>query len=472
MKKNDETIITIQDLSVNGEGIGRTGEGTVLFVKDTVPGDVVRVRVMKMKKTYGYARMMELITPSADRVEPMCPIAGPCGGCQLQAMSYGRQLRFKEEKVKNNLERIGGFEELPMEPILGMDQPYRYRNKAQYPVGRNKDGKLIAGFFAGRTHSIIENRDCLLGSAENQMILDCILAHMERCGIEPYDEQSHTGLVRHILIRTGYFTGEILVCMILNGSRIPQEEALSDALFAIPGMHSFSINENKRRTNVILGDKERIVRGPGYITDRIGNLTFRISAKSFFQVNPQQTERMYGLALEYAGLTGQEVVWDLYCGAGTISLFLAQKAKHVYGVEIVPEAIEDAKENARINGIDNVTFFTGKAEEIVPEFYRDSHIADHPGQNCEFAKITSADRNRPDVIVVDPPRKGLDASLIDVMAAVSPKRIVYVSCDSATLARDLRLLCDRGYRVERVRPVDNFCQTVHVETVVLMTRNT
>ena len=471
MKKNDETIITIQDLSVNGEGIGRTGEGTVLFVKDTVPGDVVRVRVMKMKKTYGYARMMELITPSADRVEPMCPIAGPCGGCQLQAMSYGRQLRFKEEKVKNNLERIGGFEELPMEPILGMDQPYRYRNKAQYPVGRNKDGKLIAGFFAGRTHSIIENRDCLLGSAENQMILDCILAHMERCGIEPYDEQSHTGLVRHILIRTGYFTGEILVCMILNGSRIPQEEALSDALFAIPGMHSFSINENKRRTNVILGDKERIVRGPGYITDRIGNLTFRISAKSFFQVNPQQTERMYGLALEYAGLTGQEVVWDLYCGAGTISLFLAQKAKHVYGVEIVPEAIEDAKENARINEIGNVTFFTGKAEEIVPEFYRDSHIADHPGQNCEFAKITSADRNRPDVIVVDPPRKGLDASLIDVMAAASPKRIVYVSCDSATLARDLRLLCDRGYRVERVRPVDNFCQTVHVETVCLLTHS-
>ena len=492
MKKNEEAIIRIQDLSVNGEGIGRTDEGTVLFVKDTVPGDLAKVRITKVKKTYGYARLMELFEASSDRVKPPCPVAGPCGGCQLQAMSYPRQLAFKTEKVRNNLQRIGGFTvdgpdtrmlaaiqsekssvsqnegsepAIHMEPIIGMEEPYHYRNKAQYPVGRDKNGRLIAGFYAGRTHSIIEAPDCMLGAESDREILKRVLSHMEKNGIDPYDERTHSGLVRHILIRTGRFTGEILVCIVLNGSGIPKESELADALFSLPGMTSLSVNENRGRTNVILGERERIIRGSGFITDQIGNLRFRISAKSFFQVNPIQTGRMYALAMEYAGLTGKETVWDLYCGAGTISLFLAQKAGHVYGVEVIPEAVRDARENAAQNGIRNVTFFTGKAEEIVPEFYRRGSAGRE-----EDASLDAESMVRPDVIVVDPPRKGLDASLIDVMAEAAPDRIVYVSCDSATLARDLRRLSDRGYRVERVRPVDNFCQTVHVETVVLLSR--
>lgn len=454
LKKNDEIEVTIEDIGTSGEGIGRA-DGAVLFVRDAVPGDHILAGITKVKKTYAYARLIRIITPSPDRVDPRCDYAGPCGGCQLQTLSYEKQLEYKIRKVKDVLERIGGFSQIPMEPIIGSEEPYHYRNKAQFPIGTSKDGRIITGFYAGRSHRIIENRDCALGAPVNRQILDVVIAHMERNGIPAYDEASGKGLVRHVLIRKGFATGQILVCLILNGKTVPHEEQLADDLFAIPGMHSFSVNVNTEQTNVILGDEVRLIRGEAFITEKLQNITYRISPKSFFQVNTKQTEKLYATALEYAGLTGDETVWDLYCGAGTISLFLARQAKHVYGVEIVPEAIEDAKENAKLNGIENVTFYTGKAEEIVPAFY-------------EAQKESDEQAVHPDVIVVDPPRKGCDASLLQTMLEMAPDRIVYVSCDPATLARDLRILSDGGYQVQRVRPVDQFSQTVHVETVVLL----
>ena len=454
LKKNDEIEVTIEDIGTSGEGIGRA-DGAVLFVRDAVPGDHILAGITKVKKTYAYARLIRIITPSPDRVDPRCDYAGPCGGCQLQTLSYEKQLEYKIRKVKDVLERIGGFSQILMEPIIGSEEPYHYRNKAQFPIGTSKDGRIITGFYAGRSHRIIENRDCALGAPVNRQILDVVIAHMERNGIPAYDEASGKGLVRHVLIRKGFATGQILVCLILNGKTVPHEEQLADDLFAIPGMHSFSVNVNTEQTNVILGDEVRLIRGEAFITEKLQNITYRISPKSFFQVNTKQTEKLYATALEYAGLTGDETVWDLYCGAGTISLFLARQAKHVYGVEIVPEAIEDAKENAKLNGIENVTFYTGKAEEIVPAFY-------------EAQKESDEQAVHPDVIVVDPPRKGCDASLLQTMLEMAPDRIVYVSCDPATLARDLRILSDGGYQVQRVRPVDQFSQTVHVETVVLL----
>ena len=454
LKKNDEIEVTIEDIGTSGEGIGRA-DGAVLFVRDAVPGDHILAGITKVKKTYAYARLIRIITPSPDRVDPRCDYAGPCGGCQLQTLSYEKQLEYKIRKVKDVLERIGGFSQIPMEPIIGSEEPYHYRNKAQFPIGTSKDGRIITGFYAGRSHRIIENRDCALGAPVNRQILDVVIAHMERNGIPAYDEASGKGLVRHVLIRKGFATGQILVCLILNGKTVPHEEQLADDLFAIPGMHSFSVNVNTEQTNVILGDEVRLIRGEAFITEKLQNITYRISPKSFFQVNTKQTEKLYATALEYAGLTGDETVWDLYCGAGTISLFLARQAKHVYGVEIVPEAIEDAKENAKLNGIENVTFYTGKAEEIVPAFY-------------EAQKESDEQAVHPDVIVVDPPRKGCDASILQTMLEMAPDRIVYVSCDPATLARDLRILSDGGYQVQRVRPVDQFSQTVHVETVVLL----
>ncbi|MBQ7447178.1 MAG: 23S rRNA (uracil(1939)-C(5))-methyltransferase RlmD [Eubacterium sp.] len=454
LKKNDEIEVTIEDIGTSGEGIGRA-DGAVLFVRDAVPGDHILAGITKVKKTYAYARLIRIITPSPDRVDPRCDYAGPCGGCQLQTLSYEKQLEYKIRKVKDVLERIGGFSQIPMEPIIGSEEPYHYRNKAQFPIGTSKDGRIITGFYAGRSHRIIENRDCALGAPVNRQILDVVIAHMERNGIPAYDEASGKGLVRHVLIRKGFATGQILVCLILNGKTVPHEEQLADDLFAIPGMHSFSVNVNTEQTNVILGDEVRLIRGEAFITEKLQNITYRISPKSFFQVNTKQTEKLYATALEYAGLTGDETVWDLYCGAGTISLFLARQAKHVYGVEIVPEAIEDAKENAKLNGIENVTFYTGKAEEIVPAFY-------------EAQKESDEQAVHPNVIVVDPPRKGCDASILQTMLEMAPDRIVYVSCDPATLARDLRILSDGGYQVQRVRPVDQFSQTVHVETVVLL----
>jgi 23S rRNA (uracil1939-C5)-methyltransferase len=449
-KKNDRIEVVIEDMSETGEGIGKT-DGFTWFIKDTVIGDKVQAKVMKTKKSYGFAKLEQITEPSVNRVAPKCPVAGPCGGCQLQAMDYEEQLRYKERKIYNNITRIGGFSEVPMLPIMGMDEPWRYRNKAQFPWGLDKDGNIIVGFYAGRTHTIIGCEDCLLGAEENREVLRRIKAHMERYHLMPYDEATHKGLIRHTLIRKGFRTGEFMVCQVINGKSLPHSEELVNSLLEIPGMTSISFNINKDRTNVILGDRVENLYGPGYITDSIGDVKYRISPLSFYQVNPVQTEKLYGAALEYAGLTGGETVWDLYCGIGTISLFLAQKAKKVYGVEIVPQAIEDARENARLNGLNNVEFFVGKAEEVLPEQYEKNHV---------YA----------DVIVVDPPRKGCDEACLNTIVKMAPKRVVYVSCDSATLARDMKFLAERGYKVEKVRGCDMFPQGLHVETVCLLER--
>ena len=464
MQKNETAIVTIEDIGVNGEGIGRV-DGYTLFIKDAVIGDVAEVKVTKAKKNYGYARLMRVITPSKDRVEPVCPHARRCGGCQIQEMSYERQLAFKQAKVKGNLERIGGFSpevtEKTMDPIVGMDEPFYYRNKAQFPFGTDKAGNPVTGFYAGRTHDIIENTDCALGISVNKEILELTLEFMKRYKIASYNETTGEGLIRHALIRHGFKTGEIMVCYVINGKKIPHAEVLVEKLSAIKGMTSITISPNRNRTNVIMGETYETLWGQGYITDYIGDVRYQISPLSFYQVNPAQTEKLYGLALEYAQLSGHETVWDLYCGIGTISLFLAQQAREVQGVEIVPQAIEDARRNAEINGIENARFYVGKAEEVLLKYY-ENYAKEHPGEHAHA-----------DVIVVDPPRKGCEESLLRTMVEMEPERIVYVSCDSATLARDLKFLCgEGGYRLEKWRAVDQFPMTVHVETVVLLSRKT
>ena len=330
-----------------------------------------------------------------------------------------------------------------------MEEPYRYRNKAQFPVGTDREGNIITGFYAGRTHQIIPHMDCAIGRAENKEILNIIISFMKEFGLSPYDETSHKGLVRHILIRTGYRSGEIMVCLVINGNGVPHGDILAERLAEIPGMTSVTYSVNREKTNVIMGREAGLLWGQAYITDYIGDIKYQISPLSFYQVNPVQTERLYETALEYAGLHGDETVWDLYCGIGTISLFLAQKAKHVYGVEIVPQAIEDAKKNAQINGIENARFYVGKAEDVLPEKYENDGI-------------------QADIIVVDPPRKGCEESVLHTMVKMQPERIVYVSCDSATLARDVKYLRGSGYEVKRVKAVDMFPHTGHVETVVML----
>ena len=464
MQKNELVKVKIEDIGVGGEGIGKV-DGYTLFIKDAIIGDVVEAKVMKAKKNYGYARLMNVLTPSKDRVEEVvCPMARKCGGCQIQEMKYPAQLAFKESKVRGNLERIG---EVPgelldqiMHPVVGMDeegmQPFRYRNKAQFPIGTDKDGRVTAGFYAGRTHSIIGNTDCVLGVEVNEEILNCILDFMEEFEIPAYDEVKHKGLVRHVLLRYGFKTDEIMVCLVINGKTIPHCHDLVGRLRQIPGMTSITLSSNTAKTNVIMGDTIRLLWGQEFITDYIGEIKYQISPLSFYQVNPVQTEKLYGLALDYAGLTGNETVWDLYCGIGTISLFLAKKAKQVYGVEIVPQAIDDARNNAKINDITNAEFYVGKAEEVLPEYYK------------EYEKTHNGETAHADVIVVDPPRKGCEESLLQTIVDMQPEKVVYVSCDSATLARDVKFLRAKGYELKDVTPVDQFPHTVHVETVVLL----
>jgi 23S rRNA (uracil1939-C5)-methyltransferase len=472
-KKNDIVTVSIEDIGNDGEGIGKT-EGYTLFVKDAVLGDTVEARITKCKKNYGYARVEKVITPSPFRVEPKCTLHRRCGGCQIQAMDYAKQLSFKQNKVRNHLVRIGGFDEklvdTVMEPIVGMDRPWHYRNKAQFPVGYDKEGNLVTGFYAGRTHDIIANTDCALGVEENKAILETVLEYMRENQVTAYREAEGKGLVRHILIRTGFHSGQIMVCLVINGKKLPREDKLVEKLLGIAfpeedgrekQIASISVSVNTENTNVIMGKEIRVLWGKERIQDQLGEIQFSISPLSFYQVNPLQTEKLYGLAVEYAGLTGKETVWDLYCGIGTISLFMAQKAKQVYGVEIIPQAIEDARENARCNGITNAEFYVGKAEEVLPEFYEKASVKQD---------FSDTDKLHPDVIVVDPPRKGCDERCLETLLAMHPERIVYVSCDSATLARDLKILCEGGYELKKVRPVDQFGQTVHVETVVLLSK--
>lgn len=461
--KDDVVRITIGDIGTDGEGIGKI-DGYTLFVKDAVIGDVADVKIIKAKKNYGYARLMNIVEASPDRVKPACLVARQCGGCQIQQMSYSAQLDFKRRLVENNLRRIGGFEigeaGICVAPVIGMDEPYHYRNKAQYPVGMDKDGRVITGFYAGRTHHIIDNVSCMIGAPENAAVLETIKAYITENNVSVYDEASGKGAVRHILIRKGFHTGEIMVCVVANADKLPHEDKLVQMLTELKldtwnnnadipcRISSIILNANEENTNVILGSSCRTLWGKDYIEDSISGVRFQISPLSFYQVNPVQTEKLYAKAVECAGLTGSENVWDMYCGIGTISLIMAGKAKHVTGVEIVPQAIDNAKNNALLNGIDNAEFHVGKAEEVAPQL--------------------AAAGNIPDVIVVDPPRKGCDEALLDTIIKMSPQRVVYVSCDSATLARDLRFLCDNGYGIDAVQPYDQFCHSVHVETVCLL----
>lgn len=388
IKKNDEFILEIEDMGVNGEGIGHV-DGLALFVKDALIGDTVRVKVMKMQKNYGFARLLEVIAPSADRITPLCPVARSCGGCQIQEMNYPAQLKFKAKKVKGNLERIGKLdfnaENAPeFYDCIGMDVPWNYRNKAQFPIGRNKEGKIIAGFYAGRTHSIIECEDCAIGIKENKDILHMVIAHMEKWKIEPYREEDHKGLVRHVLIRKGFTTGEIMVCLILNGKKFPGLSELVDNLKKIDGMTSISINVNTEHTNRILGNEVLPVYQEVYITDYIGDVKFRISPLSFYQVNPVQTEVLYGKAMEFAAMTGKERVIDAYCGTGTIGIIASRNARDVIGVELNRDAIRDARMNARENKIRNVRFV--------------------PGDAGWFMEGMAAEGEKVDVVLMDPPR--------------------------------------------------------------------
>lgn len=482
--KNEEYIADIVGLGHDGEGVGRVN-GFTLFIQGALPGEKVRAKVLKVKKQYGYAKLLEIIEASPDRIDAPCPIYKQCGGCQLQHLSYDAQLRWKRQLVVDNLERIGKLrvggakaengvaemeamadagvgagsggtmaEGIVVHPTLGMSDPWRYRNKAQVPIGlaAGEEGGLISGFYAQGSHRIIDMEACLIQHENNDVVVAAVKRIAGELGIRPYNEETGKGLLRHVIARYGFNTGEIMVVLVTNGRDIPRRDELVGLIReAIPDVRSICQNVNRHQTNVIFGDETRVLWGSEVIYDTIGDIRFAISARSFYQVNPVQTEVLYRKALDYAGLSGEETVIDAYCGIGTISLFLAQKAREVYGVEIVPEAIEDAKRNALVNDIRNVRFEVGGAEVVIPEWKRQG--------------IT------PDVIVVDPPRKGCDAALLETILAMRPERVVYVSCNPSTLARDLRVLEDGGYRTVEVQPVDMFPHTVHVESVALLVRD-
>lgn len=522
LRKNDIIDISITDMGVNGEGIGRY-KGFAFFVKNALPGDTARAVVTKINKGYGFAKALEILSPSPDRVEPPCPLAGKCGGCQIMGLSYKKQLEIKESKVWNDLSRIGkeDLSSVIREPVCGMEMeeaagaassagrkpevltgetagadvcagsqppasakagkgasqaaqpgsafvPLRYRNKVQLPVGLSKDGRPITGFYAGRTHFIIEASGCPAAFEGADLLTGLIRNFIEENHISVYDEKTGRGLVRHILLREGHNTGQIMVCLVINGKSLNEpsseeknrkkaekENKKTDLEGAFvktlkgSGLNvaSVSLNINTKKTNVILGEETILLYGKNYIEEKISDLTFRISPLSFFQVNTVQAEKLYAQALKYAALTGEETVWDLYCGTGTISLFLAKKARKVYGAEIVPEAVEDARKNAEINGISNAEFLCGKAEEIFPEAVKKG--------------------GRADAVVLDPPRKGCEKALLEAVLAARPSRIVYISCGSATLARDIGILSE-AYELKRIRCFDMFPHTVHMETAALL----
>lgn len=467
-QKNEEVTVDIIGLTHDGEGVGRA-DGFTLFIQGALPGERVRAKVMKVKKQYGYARLEEMLDASPARVEPLCAIHKECGGCQLQHFDYPAQLEWKRQHVVDNLVRIGKLKVagegtrldgeaasasagITVHPTIGMDEPWRYRNKAAVPVGASStDGGLLAGFYARGSHRIIDMDDCLIQHEQNDEVIRVVKRIGRELGVTPYDEETGRGVLRHVMARTGVVTGEIMVVLITNSKKLPQADQWVERIRQeLPGVKSIVQNVNAKNTNVIFGDETRVLWGSDVIYDDLDGIRFAISARSFYQVNPTQTVELYRKAVEYAGLTGSETVIDAYCGIGTISLFLARQAGRVYGVEIVPEAIEDAARNAELNGIANASFEAGPAEVVIPRWREEGITAD--------------------VIVVDPPRKGCDPALLETILAMQPERVVYVSCNPSTLARDLRVLEDGGYRTVEVTPVDMFPHTVHVECCVLLTK--
>lgn len=449
VNKNEQLEVKIEDVTHDGAGVAKV-DGYPLFIPNALPGETVRVRVVKTLKKYGFAKLLDIIEKSPDRVEAPCAVYPACGGCQIQHISYSAQLAQKQKTVRNVIDRIAKLPDVPVHPVKGMDDPWRYRNKSQIPFD-TEDGKVVAGFYKSKTHQIVDTDVCLIQTTEADDVMAMLKRKLQQLGIETYDEKTHTGMLRHVVVRKARQTGQVMVVLVTRHKKFPQKEAVVKAIcMELPNVTSIMQNVNTKDTNVIMGDETICLYGESVIIDKIGDTAFEISARSFYQVNPVQTEVLYSQALEYAGLTGSETVIDAYCGIGTISLFLAKQAKEVYGVEIVPQAIEDAKRNAELNGIDNAHFEAGAAEEVIPKWYKEG--------------------KRFDVLMVDPPRKGCDEKLLETIIAYKPKKVVYVSCNPGTLARDLRILEDGGYRTKEVQPVDMFPHSGHVECVVLMSR--
>lgn len=448
IKKGQSIEIDIEGMAHEGQGIGRI-DGMAVFVEGALKGERVRARIDKTARNYAIAHLEKIQVPSQERITPACPHAERCGGCSLQHLSYKGQLEFKTQKVKDSLERIGRIKTI-VHDTIGMPDPWRYRNKAQYPVGEER-GQAVLGFYEKRTHSIVPSNSCMIQHGINDDVAATVKEWANRCRVPVYNEEKHTGLLRHVVTKVGMKTGEVMVILVVNGDEIPNKKELIELLQKnIKGFKSLILNKNDRRTNVILGSRNTLLFGSPYIYDYIGEIKFSLSPLSFFQVNPVQVEILYEKALEYAGLTGDETVIDTYCGIGTITLFLARRARKVYGIEIVDAAVKDARHNAEINGISNVEFIEGAAEEVMPELVRKGA--------------------RADVIVMDPPRRGCDEKLLKAAVDMAPRNMVYVSCNPATLARDLRFLEDRGYQTKEVQPVDMFPHTHHVECVTLMSR--
>lgn len=452
VEKNKEYILDIVGIGYEGEGIAKI-EGFPIFIEGAIIGEKVKVLIVQAKKSYAYGKLLEVIEASEDRVEPPCKYFKRCGGCTIQHMNYKKQLEFKHERVKDCVSKLGGLSKDLVKFPIGMDVPYRYRNKVQLPVGL-VDGKLSIGFYAPRSHNIIDMETCLIQDEVADKVASIVRAWMEKNSIKAGSVNggfNKNGEIRHIVIRRGFTTNEVMVVIVSTKNTLTCKDELIEELKAnVDGLKSVILNVNKEATNVILGEKCITLWGEDAITDYIGEFKFNISPKSFFQVNPKQTDILYHKALEYAALTGEETVFDAYCGTGTITLFLSQKAKKVYGVEVIESAIENAKANAKENNIENAEFLIGKAEEIIPNLV--------------------AEGVKPEVIVVDPPRKGCDIKLLDSIGEVQPERIVYVSCDPSTLSRDLKILTEKGYEVVEVQPVDMFPQTSHIESVVLLKR--
>lgn len=447
--KNKDYIIKIDSYGHEGEGVGKINNFTV-FVKGAIKGETVKVKLIKVNKTYGIAKLLEVIVPSQHREKPVCSIYKRCGGCNLQHISYTEQLNFKTQRVKDVMERVGKLEDAKIHNTIGMEFPYNYRNKVQLPVGFI-DSEVVVGFYAPRSHDIINMEHCYIQSKLGDKIIHILKEWMKENKIKSYDEKTHSGIVRHIMLREGFRTKEVMVVVVTNGVKLPNSKSLVQKLREnILNLKSVIQNINEDKTNVILGQKSITLWGKDTISDYIGDFRFNISPLSFFQVNPIQTEVLYNKAMEYADLNGDEIVFDAYCGTGTISLFLSKKAKMVFGVEIISQAIDNANENKKENNVDNVEFIVGKSEEEIPKLIKS-------GIN-------------PDVIVLDPPRKGCEESLLHAIAKAAPKKIVYVSCDPATLARDLRILEDLNYRALEIQPVDMFPQSAHIENVTLLTR--
>lgn len=444
LKKNDFLNIEIIDIGTNGEGIGKIDNFTI-FVENALPKEFVKIKILKLKKSYGYGKLIEILKPSPFRIEPPCQYYSKCGGCNIQHISYEEQLNIKTKKVKDNIERIGNIFDFKINKAIGMETPFEYRNKASFPV--NFKNEINIGFYANRTHNIIDIENCIINSPINKDILKSFKAFLKQNNVSIYNEETGKGLIRHIITRIAKKTNEILVCIVVNSNKFEYKKQLIKAFENIDNLDSIVINFNKNRNNVILGDKIETIFGKGYITDYIEDLKFNISPLSFYQVNPIQTEILYKTALDFANLKGNEIIFDAYCGIGTISLFLARKCKFVYGIEIVPDAILNAKENAKQNEIENIEFFIGKSEEIIPKLILEENIV-------------------PDILFLDPPRKGCDTSLLECIVKNNIKKIVYISCDSATLARDLKYLNENGYNLEMLQPVDMFCMSMHIECVV------